>query len=102
MLSHSAKALSYEDNKLIVKDWLSKNKIVYDQLLFTMEEKLNVCIDNNIDIMIEDKPQGILDISTKIPVICFHASYNENCKNDNIYRCYSWYDILYTINEIIK
>ena len=43
---------------------------------------------------------NINKISTKIPVICFHAGYNKNCIGNNIIRCYSWYDIYSKINSI--
>jgi len=99
-LSHSINVMSYEENKRIVIEWLSKNNILYDKIIFSPEDKLDICKQNQIDLMIEDKPDNINKISTKIPVICFHANYNENCNNGNIHRCYSWYDILYKIRKI--
>ena len=39
--------------------------------------------------MIEDKVDNINKISTKIPVICFHAGYNKTCTGNNVIRCYS-------------
>ena len=48
--------------------------------------------------MIEDKVANIEKISTRLPVICFHAGYNKHCENDNIYRAYTWYDIYNLIN----
>lgn len=92
-LSHSAKIMTKEENEQIVKQWLNKNNIYYDDIIFSPEDKLDICINNNIDIMIEDKVDNIDKISTKIPVICFNAGYNEICKGNNIYRAYSWYDI---------
>lgn len=83
----------------IVIDWLKQQKIVYDKIIFAPEDKLNICLENNIDIMIEDKVENIEKISTKLPVICFNAGYNKNCKNDNIYRVYNWYDIYNLIND---
>ena len=38
--------------------------------------------------------------TNEIPVICYHANYNEQCNGKNIYRCYSWYDIYRKIKEI--
>ena len=83
-----------------VKKWLSDNKIYYDKLIFSPEDKLIVCMDNNIDIMIEDKVDNINKISSKIPVICFNAGYNRQCKGNNIYRCYAWYDIYNVIKKL--
>ncbi|MBP3444891.1 MAG: hypothetical protein J6K23_03045 [Bacilli bacterium] len=77
----------------IVFNWLKEQKIYYDKVVFSPEDKLKTCLDNNIDIMIEDKVENINNVSTKIPVICFNAGYNKICSGKNIYRAYSWYDI---------
>lgn len=92
-LSHSADVMSVEENQNIVLEWLKRNDIEYNNIIFSPEDKLDICINNNIDIMIEDKPANINNISTRIPVICFHAGYNKQCEGHNIIRCYSWYDI---------
>jgi len=83
----------------LVRKWLKKYNIYYDKLIFSKEDKLEICLENNIDIMIEDKPKNINDISKKIPVICYHANYNEQCSGINITRCYSWYDIYFRISS---
>ena len=84
--------------KKIVLEWVEEQNIIYDKIIFAPEDKLQICLENNIDIMIEDKVANIEKISTKLPVICFHAGYNKDCKNDNIYRVYTWYDIYNLIN----
>lgn len=86
----------------IVINWLKKYNIYYDKIIFSPEEKIDICLDNNIDLMIEDKVDNINTISEKIPVICFDARYNKECKGKNIYRCYSWYDIYTKIQNINK
>ena len=98
-LSHSASVMSIEENRNIVLEWLKRNEIEYDKIIFSPEDKLSICIDNNIDLMIEDKVDNINKISTKIPVICFHAGYNKACTGNNVIRCYSWYDIYGKIND---
>lgn len=99
-LSHSANVMLFEENKKIVLEWLRKNEIEYDKIIFSPEDKLSICLENNIDVMVEDKVDNINKISTRIPVICFHAGYNKNCKDNNIFRCYSWYDIYSKISSI--
>lgn len=101
-LSHSTNVMSKEENEQIVKEWLKKNNIYYDNLIFSPEDKLEICIDNEINMMIEDKTDNINKISDKIPVICFNAGYNEECKGEKIYRVYTWYDIYNTIKNKIK
>lgn len=77
----------------IVVNWLKEQDIYYDEIVFSPEDKKENCEKYHIDIMIEDKVDNINKISTTIPVICFHAGYNKNCKGKNIYRVYNWYDI---------
>ena len=86
----------------IVLEWLKENNIFYDNIIFSPEDKINICIENDIDLMIEDKVENINIISQKIPVICFDAKYNQQCKGKNIIRCYSWYDIYAKIQELIR
>lgn len=92
----------YGKMKQFVKEWLEKNKIYYDKIVYTEETKLPYCIGNYIDIMIEDKPENVKEISTKIPVLCYNCSYNADIKGKNITRVYSWYDIYNKINQMCK
>ena len=45
-----------------------KNNVKYDKLMFKVE-KLQPCIENNIDVMIEDSPSNIEELSKQIKVI---------------------------------
>ena len=79
-----------------VKNWLSENNIVYDKLIFSKaekEHKTNEILEYKIDLMIEDNPNNINELSKIVPVICYNTGYNANCSGDKITRCYSWYDI---------
>lgn len=102
----TARYLANQDNEIgkkyknIVLDWLEKNNLIYDKIIFSPEDKLDICIQKSIDLMIEDKVANIMNISDKIPVICFHSNYNEQCIRSNIIRCYSWYDIYMNIKEL--
>ena len=68
----------------IVRNWLKENEIYYDEIIFSPDDKL----------------ENINEISKHIPVICFNAGYNKECKGENIYRAYSWYDVYNKIKEI--
>ena len=80
-----------EDKKYTTK-WLKENKICYNKVICT-KEKLKYCIDNGIDVMIEDCVENINKISEYIQVLCFDNPWNKECEGKNITRCYSWYDI---------
>jgi len=100
----TARILANQNNELgekmrnIVKNWLEHYGIYYDKIIFCPDDKVEVCLKNKINIMIEDSPKNIMQISSYIPVICYSAKYNQECVGDNITRCYSWYDIYEKIN----
>lgn len=90
---------TYGQMQTMVKHWLADNKIEYDKLVFTKGSKLPYCMENKIDVMIEDSPYNVADISSKIPVLCFDNPYNRNIDEKNITRVYSWYDVLEKIEK---
>ena len=97
---HGEQRISTEEIQSITKNWLEENGVIYDKLIFSPEDKLETCLNNKIDVMVEDKPANINKLSTKIPVVCFHSGYNEDCHGDNIYTAYSWYDVYHKIKII--
>lgn len=86
----------------LTKEWIKKNKIYYDELIFTSEDKRKVCKENKIDIMIEDSPTNVKELSEIIKVFCYDNPYNRGIEGKNITRVYSWYDILNKIVNINK
>lgn len=78
----------------LTKEWLIKQNITYDKLIFARdEEKILRCMENNIDVMIEDSPRNINDISRKVKVIKYDCKYNKNVEGPNIITAYSWWHI---------
>lgn len=88
--------------KKIVKKWLKKHNIYYDKLIFTKEDKLEACLKYKIDVMIEDKPENILQLSEFLPVIKFTCPYNQKISGKNILSAHSWSDIEILISQIEK
>ena len=91
-----------EKMKRIVKKWLKKYKICYDKIVWTKKEKVSACETFDVDLMIDDNPKHILQLSKRIPVICYDARYNKQCEGKNIIRCYCWYDIYDKIKTMTK
>ena len=84
----------YGKMQQLTKEWLEKQGIQYDKIIFTKDkEKLQKCIENNVDIMIEDSPSNIQNIANKIKVIKFDCQYNKQISGKNIVTAYSWYHI---------
>lgn len=91
-----------EKMRKTVKNWLAQNDIEYDFIIFSKENKSKNIIENNIDIMIEDSPNNLKELSKITKMICFDWPYNKGIENDNIYRCYNWDEIYNTIVELSK
>ena len=87
-----------KSNKMLEK-WLKVNKVKYDKLIFTNEDKLSTCLENEIEVMIEDSPNNIKQLSKKIPILCMHSSYNTKVRGKNIVRCHTWHEIYDKINR---
>ena len=84
----------------IAPKWLEENKIVYDKIIYTEESKLPYVVGNYVELMIEDSPQNIIEISSKIPTLCYNNLYNQKVEGKNITRVYSWYDIYNKIKNM--
>lgn len=92
--------LDGENMRLRIKNWLKKNKIEYDKLIFAKVPKIKELKENKIDLMIEDSPSTIHIIKDIVKVFCFDTRYNQELNLDNVTRVFSWYDIYMKVNEI--
>lgn len=86
----------YTDPYRLTKDWLKKYNIIYDKLIFTnaydKHAKTEVCLENKIDIMIEDSTQISLDlIENGIKAFTMNTRYNR--KNQDLDRVSNWKEI---------
>lgn len=86
----------------VVKAWLAKNNIIYDHIIFSGENKEMSILENHIDVMIEDSPSNLMQLSKLTKMICMDWPYNRNIKNDSIKRCYHWNEIYQAICEMNK
>lgn len=92
----------YKDPFKLTKEWLNNHNIVYDKLILTnaynKHEKTEVCIENNIDIMIEDSSSMCLDlIKNGIKVYTMNTPYNQ--KETSFDRVSNWKEIYLKISE---
>ena len=84
----------------ITKEWLDKNELCYDHLLFGEANKLKLIEQFRLDIMIEDNPVLLKKSGdSKIPFLCFDASYNRIALPENVMRVHSWYEALILLNQ---
>ena len=92
--------ISAEEMKKHVQNWLKENNIVYDKIVWTKKEKLSACKENQIDVLVEDKPSNIKQVASIIPVMVYDHRYNADIEGKNIIRVFSWYDIYYKIHNL--
>ena len=95
----------YTNPHELTKEWLNKYDIVYDKLIFTdaydKHSKTVVCLENNIDLMIEDSTRISLDlISNGIKVYTMNTRYNQ--KEQTLDRVSKWKEIYERISKLNK
>lgn len=81
------------DVEKITKEWLNKNEIYFDKIIFGVKDKGTCCKENDIEYMIEDDPRNIRMLVGNTNVIIFDYPYNRGEEFSKITRAYSWYDI---------
>lgn len=86
----------YDEPLKITKNWLEKHNIEYDKLILTnaynVHEKADVCLKNDIKILIEDSLKTCIDAYLfGVEVLIMDTPYNR-C-NDYLRRVYNWEDI---------
>ena len=89
--------------RFIVRNRLRRSGIRYNKIIFCdndiPDSKRTACIENCIDIIIDDEPVNIETIAPIARVICFDASYNRNCAGENITRAKSWNEVCKVIDN---
>lgn len=83
-------------------EWLDKNSIEYDKLIVNALDKSIHCLENDIDVFIDDNYQNCLSVlnTVGIPTFLFNSRYN--CKYDNslIKRIYTWNELYQIIKNM--
>lgn len=82
--------------------YLKEKGIIYDELIVGATDKKKVCMEKNVDILIDDEPQNINQISPLLPVIVFKAVHNEECEGNNIIKVDTWNEVYDIIKKIDK
>ncbi len=95
----------YKDPYNLTKEWLNKYSIFYDELIFTnaydKHAKSKVCLENNIDLMIEDSIKISVDlVNSGIEVYTMNTRYNK--KEESLNRVSSWKEIYERISNLNK
>jgi len=85
--------------KLSTKKWLKKNGFKYHKLIFGCKEKGAACINNDIDLFIDNDYKNVYDaISNGVDSLLMSDEYNKDEKE--VKRVESWKEIYDYVNEV--
>lgn len=93
--------LSMEQIKKYTKLWLIQHGIYFDFLVFSDMINVDLIQKYHISLFLDHHPDTIFHLSLHLPVVCFHAKYNELVKGENVYRVFSWYDFYEKLEMIL-
>lgn len=88
------------------RDWLVRYGIPYDLLVMNATDnmhhfsKVQACMDNMVEVMIEDHHDLALELSHIMPVILFSYPYNQHIKSSNIKRVNNWNEVKLAIDQM--
>lgn len=89
----------------LTENWLKQNNYEYDLLITESKDKLGACIENSIDVFIDDSYSNckLINDLMKIHVLLFTTRYNSNVKDDSLIRVKDWVEIYDYLNkEVLK
>lgn len=78
------------------RDWLDRHQVVYHQLVMNTtsnihySSKVEACLTNRVDIMLEDLHDQAVELSRWLPVLLFSYPYNEHLQAKNVRRVKDW------------
>ena len=80
--------------------WLKKQGIMYDKLIVNGTDKAKECIENDIDVFIDDHTYFLDEVNqkTNTKIFMFDSPYNQECTNYT--RVNSWKEVYEKIKEI--
>ena len=87
----------------LTENWLKDNNIKYDKLVLESENKDEKCLENNVDIFIDDSVNNCKKVynALKIPTFMFDSVYNQKEENTHIKRVFSWKEIYNEIHKLV-
>ena len=92
----------YRDAQLFCESYLNKNNIYYDKLITGPQIKIDTCIEEKIDIMVDDSIYTCEELDKRgIKSILFASRANKG-KQTYIKRVYNWKELYDYIHEYVK
>lgn len=82
------------------RDFLAKNGIYYDELLYAKQPKVKEANEKEIDIFIDDSPTNIMALSKVTRVFIMDEPYNRTSYAKGAVRVHDWQEIYSEIQKI--
>lgn len=89
-----------ERMRAMLSKWLFEHDIGYDKIIYSPEDKAEICRKSGVQVMVEDYTFNILNVAKYVPAICFDAVYNRDAAGNNVYRCRGWAEVYETIKKL--
>lgn len=89
-----------KDFRDVTLKWFKHHDIHLSKLIMS-EDKMRICVDEKISIMIDDSPEYIA-IADYINLIMFDYPYNRHVQHPNLWRVNNWNEIITLINTCFK
>lgn len=94
--------LFFNDPYELTFEWLNKNNIPFDKLIIAAEEKQQFCLDNNIDILLDDSTSvlskvydaGVKVVMMRVP----HNKIQDDYDFDSVENFEQFYDYINKLN----
>ena len=94
----------YRDEELKVgNDTLKKLGVDFDGVFWKVKNKLDVCKEHGIDVLIDNDSRYVKDLKgTDVNVIYLRDGYTEKVSGPNIIQAETWVDVYRGIKELAK
>lgn len=91
--------------RTLVKRFLKKEDIPYENITFcsignSSSDKVRACLENKIDIIVEDCPSNIEELKKVTKVICYNARYNKKIDDNDVIKVSSFSEIYDYVNKV--
>lgn len=90
----------------VTREWLARHQVAYHQMVMNTttnlhhSSKVQACLDNQVDIMIEDHHDLALELSRWLPVLLFSYPYNEHLQVSNVRRVKDWLEVKNIVSRL--
>lgn len=90
------------------REWLARHQVVYHKLIMNTtsnihySSKVGACLDNGVEIMLEDLHDQALELSRWLPVLLFSYPYNEHLQASNVRRVKDWLEVRNIVQNLVE